>query len=234
MDIWGIVNSNFFIGLVTLFVGLFAFIIYSKQKRDYKRDAASVVLLEITNAERLLKRAKELIRETPPKLLSDTLTMQTESWSKYKYLFVNDFNRDEWDGITDFYNKCQLYDQAVLYNNSFFQKNEGEIRVNLQRTLSDFVKIYVEKLKKPDDNLSPDLPSQVRLKMENYYKNYMEKGQKTGAFYYPGKPIDDARLYLDLLNVDISQTNIGAKFRRLSEGSSFRWKVFGKLVNYKD
>ncbi len=39
--------------------------------------------------------------------------MPTESWSKYKYLFVRDFDRDERDIIFGFYEQCNTYDETV-------------------------------------------------------------------------------------------------------------------------
>jgi len=42
-------NSN--IGVVTLLVGLFAIYLYLKQKKDYKKNAAKLILQEVRYAE---------------------------------------------------------------------------------------------------------------------------------------------------------------------------------------
>lgn len=48
-------NSSFFIALVTLATGLFAFRLYFQKNKDIKKDAANILLLEIQNAERQLE-----------------------------------------------------------------------------------------------------------------------------------------------------------------------------------
>lgn len=116
------ITSALFIPLVTLLVGSTVIIIYSKTKDDFKKDAANIVLLEIQNAERALKQVTESVNAEIPTLPQNIFLMQTESWSKYRYLFVRDFDWNEWNEVTDFYDKAQLYDKAVTYNNSFFQK----------------------------------------------------------------------------------------------------------------
>jgi hypothetical protein len=102
-------NSNFFIAIVTLAVGSIALFIYWKRRLDNKRDIASIILLEIKNAERLLKDEKEQFIKSNEESIGTELLMPVESWSKNKYLFVRDLDRDEWDTITEFYKNCLLY-----------------------------------------------------------------------------------------------------------------------------
>ncbi len=83
-------NNN--IGVATFLVGFFAIFIYLKQKWDYKRDAASIILMEIRNAEKvidLMKKHGVAISESMEKLLP------SNNWIKYNYLFIKNFDRDE-------------------------------------------------------------------------------------------------------------------------------------------
>lgn len=41
------INSQFLVSLITLFVGLFAVVLYWHQKKDEKRNAARVILAEL-------------------------------------------------------------------------------------------------------------------------------------------------------------------------------------------
>src|SRR5579859_3713818 len=101
------ITSALFLPLVTILVGSTALIIYNKTKDDFKKDAANIILLEIQNAERALKQVTESVNAEPPTLPQNIFLMQTESWSKYRYLFVRDFDWNEWNEITDFYDKAQ-------------------------------------------------------------------------------------------------------------------------------
>ncbi len=78
--------DKLFTPIATLFVGLCAFILYKKQKDDNKKDIASIILLEIQNAEKVLKTAQAQLEKDPPELPYDAITISTESWSKNKFL----------------------------------------------------------------------------------------------------------------------------------------------------
>lgn len=52
-------NSNFLLALITFIARLTALIIYYKQKSDMKKDAANIIYIEITNAERIMKQAEK-------------------------------------------------------------------------------------------------------------------------------------------------------------------------------
>lgn len=190
--------------LVTILVGGIAIYLYVKQRKDLKKDTANTIFLEITNAERKLKLAKEQLSKSI--LAEDIFTMESESWSKYNYLFVRDFDRDEWDIITDFYNKCKQYDQAVLYNNSFFQRNEEQIRVNIQRILADFAKVLTENEKEESRQSKFDQMAEI------FKTIYMKKPE----LYYPNKPVTDAKKSIDALNVNLSVSSIGSKLKKLA------------------
>lgn len=209
------ITSALFIPLVTLVVGSTAIIIYSKTKDDFKKDAANIVLLEIQNAERALKQVTESVNAEFPTLPQNIFLMQTESWSKYRYLFVRDFDWNEWNEVTDFYDKAQLYDKAVTYNNSFFQKNEEQIRYNIQRTLSDYAMDYTNKVSALKDKDAIEKQQKAYIaKIKQYIDRYMAKDSI--YLYAPNKPIADAKLILTIMNKNISLSTIGIKLKELA------------------
>ena len=208
-------NTNTFVGLITLLVGSFALYLYNKGKSDFKREAAGILLYEIENAERLLKTAKENLAANPPILSENQLLVPTESWSKYKFLFVRDLARDEWDGLNDFYNRCFLYDNAVKYNNSFFTKNEEQLRVNKQRVLTGYLKKHVEA------QVGKDVPEADKISRisDEFDKQFMNNPSL--LFYSPQKPIMDAQNAVRNINAAISLGIIGTKLKILSKHSRF-------------
>ena len=207
-----IVNSSFLIALVTIAAGFLAFLLYFRKIKDTKKDAANILILEIQNAERQLKVLKEKL--TKDKTLSDDVfLMPTASWDKYQYLFVRDLDRDEWDTIVSFYDRCNLIDQAIISNNSYFQKNEEQIRVNLQRITSDYIKEIID-LEKNDK--FADRKKAIIDKAVNFQNEYLSHPEIT--IYNPQKPVNDAVLYLENLPMYLSQTSIGNKLKKMAAG----------------
>ena len=188
------------------------------QKSDNKRFAANAILFELKNAEKSIKQAKDNLKKD---ILSEELfTMQYESWSKYRHLFVKDFDRDEWDNITDFYNKCQLFDETVRYNKTFFQKNEEQIRINKQRIIADYTKEAVDeamKIKDTDPEKN-EKTSAISVKFIDRTKRFDDTylGRQDLVMYSPTKPITDAKMYLDDLN-KITNTNIGTTLKKIAK-----------------
>lgn len=204
--------------VITIIVGLVAIGVYIWQKHDNKKLAANAILFEIKNAERSIKEARNNLKKD---FLSEELfTMKYESWSKYRHLFVKDFDRDGWDTITDFYNKCQLFDEAVTYNKTFFQKNEEQIRINKQRVVADYTKEAVDAISQVNDDdpgkeeMAVKITEEFIDKTKRFDATYM--GRQDLVMYNPQKPINDAKIYLADLKL-ISNTSIGTKLKKVAK-----------------
>ncbi|HET9946842.1 MAG TPA: hypothetical protein VFQ63_02150 [Patescibacteria group bacterium] len=209
--------SNFASGFITLIVGLFAFTVYSKSKFDYKKDSANIVLLEIQSAERQIKKIKEALTKNSSDL-PDIHILQDESWTKFGYLFLSDFKRDEWDTITSFYNTCKMYDQCVEYNNSFFQKNEQEIRINRQKVITEYVRDYAEKIEKVSKSEEKDKLIKERDKKINaFIDDYMNVNTTNLKVpYSPKKPVTDGNTYMSSVDSNISLMSVGTKLEKIA------------------
>lgn len=220
----GFFNSDFFVALVTLAVGTLAFVIYKRQQSDNKKDAASIILLEIKNAESQLDQAKVIILRdgTIPESI---FTMKTANWARYSYLFIRDLSDEEWRLINTFYEKCRQYDEIVEYNNTFFKKNEEQIRVNLHQTLADYTKAYVTKvggtLNITDDKQRDEKNlvsfSDYRYELDGFYDSFMKEVTAADSkyFYLPQKTLDDAKVLVNTIRLDISTSTIGAKLEKI-------------------
>ncbi len=101
-------NSNFFIGLITLIVGGAAVLIYQKQKRDKKREAARLILQEIRYAEQEIRNFRNVSNyQFYVRLLP------TNSWNENIHLFVKDLEEHEIDMISSFYAKARYIDYLI-------------------------------------------------------------------------------------------------------------------------
>jgi hypothetical protein len=210
-------NSNFFIALVTLAVGTAAYTIYRLQKRDRKREAANIILLEIQSAERKLQQIKKSLSKEPRTLPNDLRLLPTENWSQFNYLFIKDFDRDEWDSLTDFYNKCELIDETIKYNNAAFWNDVEQIRSNKQRLLADFASASTKALEGTSDTVTEKDTETIKKfddLTEKFDKVYMSK--QDSYSYTPQKTLNDAKLYIGEINLRISQSNVGTKLKKLA------------------
>lgn len=209
-------NTDIPLDIITLIAGLVALIIYYTQKKDAKKDAANILYIEITNAEKIMKLAKENLEQNmASEHALSANAMHTESWSKYKYLFVRDFDRIEWDSISDFYSKTKLFDQAVNHNQSLFQKNEDQVRGNLQRILFKLVENNPVDVSKIDSDEKEEKKWQNFVKTSGDSYNQFMKALFPLYFYKPEKPIIDAKLYLNNINLQISENSVGLKLKKI-------------------
>jgi len=102
-------NSNFFTGVITLFVGGFAIYLYIKQRVDKKRDAARLILQEIRYAEQQIRNSGR--GERGYSLASKLLP--TNSWNDNIHLFTKDLKETEIDMIGGFYSKSTYIDFLI-------------------------------------------------------------------------------------------------------------------------
>lgn len=205
-------NSNFFVGVVTLVAGLVAWFLYAKQKRDSKRDFASIILLEIQNAERIIEQVRPTVQKG---VIPEVSVLPDDSWSKYRYRFVRDFDRDEWDTITAFYKACKEFDAACRYNGSFFNQNAEQLRVNLLRVAADYMKEGLELSKGPNPTMTEE--QAIALSQANataFQTQYIEVVKLVS--YSPIKPKTDMAAAFANLSAQLSLTSIGAKLKALA------------------
>ena len=106
-SIFSLLNQN--IGLITLIVGFFVFVIYKKQKAEYKRDAAMLILQEIRYAEQQLRIAKDHNYEYH--LFYQLLP--TNSWNQNINLFIKNLKESEIDLISKFYSQTSYIDKVI-------------------------------------------------------------------------------------------------------------------------
>jgi cbb3-type cytochrome oxidase subunit 3 len=197
---------------VTLIAGAIAWFIYSAQKKDHKRNAANSILLEIQGGEAAITKVRDAVQKDH--LDVDISILPSESWSSNKHLFVRDFDNDEWETISDFYNKTSLVDEAIRYNKTAFASDVEQIRTNKQRVLATYAEDAVKEATFNNENLDvKQLQETYDSKAKAFDILYMDK---QGDFLYkPLKPINDVKLYLSDLP-KLTTSSVGIKLKKLA------------------
>ncbi len=230
--IYPALSSSATTSLVAILAASGAFIIYFMRRRDHKRDAANIILLEIKNAERNLEDARKTYEEGKQensekiKFPEKLRLMPTESWTKYKYLFVRDLAPEQWDEISKFYDNCKNFDEAVDFKDSSFKFNVAEIRANIQRIVADYAKELADNIDANTNNdpevdeknakLFEGIKIRKQAAVDGIIKHLVE-------LYSPDKPFNEAAYYYNLLPRSVINTPTGEKLKRLA---ARRWRTF--------
>lgn len=206
-------------------VAISAYLIYLRGKKDDKRNAANIIYLEMKGAETLITQAKKTLKQAQitnqpdaKKFQEKLQVMRIGSWSKYRHLFSRDMSPDLWNEIDEFYQNCKLFDEALVYIDSLFSRNESEVRINSFRIIANY---FVEASKKTSPN--PGTDKALLAKNEKVIKQYKEYIDSfTGAFptsyaYTPIKPYQDAEYYLSQLPKNITKRDSGKRVKELAE-----------------
>lgn len=232
-------ESSLLTSVVTLIVGLLAFAVYRKQQIDRKKDAANIIFLEIKNAEKNLTQAKDII--VRDKVLPESIfAMKTPSWGKYNYLFVRDFDDKDWNIINTFYEKCRLYDEAVEYSNTFFKKNEEQIRVNLHQALAEYTKALLKTLgenssiEDEEERVSKDKADleEYQNVLKGFHNTFMTEQTEgvKGYFYRPNKAFSDGEAIISTIRLDLSTSTLGTTFKDIVN-QNFRSRLVKKVLS---
>lgn len=151
--------------------------------------------------------------------------LPSESWSKYKYLFVNDFKPEEWAAIDSFYKYCLEYDAAEDENKSYFAQNVAQIWTKLHDHY------YAELEKWHEDNPEAEvIDEDTSERIARFSSLYISNAGKH-TYYQPGKPLGDATNALENINKDILLSSVGSKLGALARGHSMRKRLTSLITN---
>lgn len=215
-------NSSFFIGCITAAAATVTLFVYRRQKSDYIRDAASIILIEIQKAEELLTDARRAYVQTKSedadriKFPEKLRVMETDSWEKYRYLFARVIPDEVWSEINNFYVNCRLFDASLQRIEAAYERNDTEVRTNIYRVLAGYSKKLVDELEQLNDASEDDdrvlrLRSRYQRRAEEFANSFM------GTYEYsPTKLYHDAEYYFHLLPTDLTSREAGRHIKRMA------------------
>lgn len=177
--------------------------VYKFEKRKEKRDGATIVLMEIRNAESSIRTIKDYgIRSNVPIAI-----LPTNSWLKFNHLFVKKFDRDELESLNNFYNQCSLAQREVERLNSFVPiAMEEKARVIYPKLLE-----LAEKYANKDAEYNLRDGSDYTLEKKKILATYYGESE----YFLPQQPIDDLLKYVNNIE-NISISTAGKKLKRIA------------------
>ena len=223
--------------IATLVAGMVALEVYSRSKFDEKKNAARMIYAEMTGAEDRVKSLKIRFKDSGGKDIGRDIVLSSDSWSKYRHLFIKDFTDKQWRKINDFYEDCESLNGAVRENNSFFGYNSQAIRNARYSAAASFITKAINEVEegkftvlKPDgtSEVSVDqeaaLNTRIKLELTAFNEILENSTNSENVHYNPLKPINDTQRTLELIDLGISDDAIGIAIRKTSERK--RYLVF--------
>lgn len=124
-------HPDYINSLVTFLVGGVALLVYWLTKINEKRNAATIILMDIRHAEKVVFSILE--KGVVDNFLKNIIT--DNNWNKYKHLFVSEFSQDDFSAFNKFFDACIEISEArknmlAIFNASLVAKAE-----NLQQLL---------------------------------------------------------------------------------------------------
>lgn len=131
-------NPEYLNSIVTFIVGLVALVVYWLKKRSDKRNAATIVIMDIRHAEQVVLSILE-------KGVVDTFVkniLVENNWEKYKHLFAGNFSQDDFSAFNRFFGACLEISEArermlEVFNAGLCAKAEISQRLLLETDFAD-------------------------------------------------------------------------------------------------
>jgi hypothetical protein len=250
MNFNGFLNLPNMQGLLTLLTGILALVVYKEQQADSKRKAAKTLYYEIINAESAVVEIRDM--NSKGLLLSDpSMTnvynryiFKELSWFEKKYLFINNFNSNEWKKLDIFFQQIWMLNETLKEMASLTSKNTNARMAAFHGILAKEAFHYSEELNKLD-SISPTADKQKKLtgKIEKHYlgnvekfiNEYLLKDTRT-SFQYQYLPNGSFGIIganqLDVIDTTISTSSEGIKLRRIAwiDSPNLFEKIFRRYI----
>lgn len=62
--------------------------------------------------------------------------IREDVWSKYSHIFSKDFDNDEWEAVSNFFQNAKLLNAAVKKSRDSYNGDVAQIRINKQRDIA--------------------------------------------------------------------------------------------------
>lgn len=163
-------NPDYLNSVVTLIVGISAFVIFWLGKRSEKRNAAAIIVMDIRHAEKVVYTLLErgAIDRSMKRILHEN------NWARYKHLFASKFSYDDLESLNRFFDSCTEIEEArrrmievfyttvsakaELLQKSIFETNDLETQEGREKRAA-----IIHRFNKEDSFFDPDDPKSVVL-----------------------------------------------------------------------
>lgn len=196
MDIWATLNSQFLSTFTVFITGLFVFGVYILQKRNEKKDVATILINEIRTAEQAIlgilnsKRIGEL-----------SIILPNNTWEKSKHLFVKYLDQDEYNLINDFYTKCSM---AENYRILYYRTLNDSVTAKSNHLQVSLIEMMKEAIEKPEGKIDYERRKQKLIEMANA-ENWL---------FEPNRPTTTLIEYITNIK-NVSTTTAGSKLKQI-------------------
>jgi len=132
--------------IATVGTAVVAWLVYKKAKRDEKRDAANIILMDVRQAEKIVHGLleKQDVDHNMGKIILEN------NWSKYKHLFVSEFSQDDFEAFNRFFDSCIQINEARDRMLKLFEAGLSQKAVIAQQRILDEDKNPEDKKKSID------------------------------------------------------------------------------------
>jgi hypothetical protein len=227
VEIGNFLNSNFLIGLFTLATALVAYHLYRRQQSDYKKNAAKQIYYEISDTENTIAKLIQLrdnykngvIANLEYMDMSEYL-MPASVWTDYRYLFVNNFSREEWDRLESFFSARAKARRGIESITEILPKNIEAKTSSAAQAMADIAKEYAKEMGTAEVEAQPQASKdKIKAKYSNigneFVSQYIGTSSNTPYFNYPFYPGEHYKLlqWIDTMDKELSTTAIGEKLK---------------------
>ncbi len=208
---------NNFSGFTTILAGTIAWIVYYSQKKDKKTNAARIILSEILLAEERIEVVKDLLRRDLNQYPS---VLPINSWKQYSHLFASDFDQSQLKEINNFYNTCEIIEDAIKRDDSYFWITTEHIAKTGQSMATRLIYKSLDKNSKFSQK-----------KFDNYFKEVVGQiGKSNNIYVYsPSRTKDTIKFSVSNINT-ISASPLGLKLKKMGNISQNRLFIFRLFV----
>jgi len=169
--------------IATLLAGSVAWYLYGKAKRDEIKTAAKTIVLEIKEAEKVIKFFLTIKNEGGNYPTDFYKVTPFKAWEKYSHLFIRKLNNDEYQQVNEFYRKCDIFEKYIEKNYNFFWITTEERARQKERIGMETAKGLISENKTVLDNVKEgeyrDLVDKVSLLYMSNTGAYLPVGIKT-------------------------------------------------------
>jgi len=220
-----LLNSTFYLGLVTFVVGFTALLVYLKQRRDRQREAATTLLSELQTAVTLIPQIKSNFT-SQVSIQEGNYILNGGSWNTYKYLVLRVLKPEQWAALDTFYRNVQLYDNAVHENDKYFDNNASQVWVCLHK---HYLKIVEEFHKSHPTRTTLKATDKESGELKIFNKLYVDNAPWHTS-YYPAKTINMVKKAFDNLDTNILTSSVGERLNEIANPNS-AYKKLKLLIN---